>query len=133
AINANGTSSTVNADGASQVGQISADGRWLVWQTAAKNVRLPGGGKNAPVCATSSSTIYLRNMLTGTVQEVSAPASGGGCGSGAQSASAPVIDGSGATVAFQSTMPLAAGDQNGVSDVFVWQQGGAPLRRISTS
>lgn len=126
-LDAAGQPTTTNADGASQMARMSRDGGWLVWQSAAKNVRIEG--KAAPVCTASSSTIYLRNMLTGSVREVSAPAAGGSCGGSGQSASAPAIDAAGNQVVFQSGMPLAPGDSNGASDVFLWRQdGGGPVR-----
>lgn len=122
-VNANGQPGGGLSDGHSSNPVVSADGKWLAFQTTASNY-LAGGQP----CPAASSTVILRNMLTGVSRPVSAPASGGACGSGG--ASKPSMDYSGQNLVFVSSQPLAPGDNNGGSDVFLFNPGSG-LRQLS--
>jgi Tol biopolymer transport system component len=112
---ANGTPSSTNSTGQSENPVVSADGQWLAFQTTSTDLLAAG-----TPCPTSSSQVMLRNMLTGSTRSISAPASGGSCGSGT-AATNPSMDFSGQNIVFVSTQPLAPNDNNGGSDVFLFK------------
>jgi Tol biopolymer transport system component len=101
---------TGSGNGASQNPVISADGRYVAFESTASN--LVANDTNG------ASDVFVRDLQTGTTTLVSVnqagTASGGG---GSQDAS---ITPDGRYVAFDSTAPdLVANDTNGKSDVFV--------------
>lgn len=126
AINANGSNSTTNSDGASSNGALNADGTIVAWETTANNALIG----NAPVCAGASSDIMLRNLVTGVTQRLSQPSSGSTCGSGGSRA--PTIDFAGDTIAFESDLPLQGSDQNTVSDIYLFDTGTGARTHVST-
>jgi Tol biopolymer transport system component len=96
-------------NGASSDPDISADGRYVVFESAASNL-VAGDTNGAP-------DVFVRDLQAGTTTLVSA-ARGGGAGNGASGA--PAISAAGGFVSFASTASnLVAGDGNGVGDVFV--------------
>jgi hypothetical protein len=98
-----------DANGPSSNPDLSADGRFVVFDSAASNL-VAGDTNGAP-------DVFVRDLRTGTTALVSA-ARGGGPGNGASGA--PAISAGGAFVSFASKASnLVAGDSNGVGDVFV--------------
>jgi Tol biopolymer transport system component len=124
----NVTRVSVAADGGDPNGpssnpDISADGRFVVFESAASNL-VAGDANGAP-------DVFVRDLKTGTTTLVSV-ARGGGSGNGASGA--PAISASGAFVTFASTASnLVAGDSNGVGDVFVRDQVLARTERVSVN
>jgi Tol biopolymer transport system component len=95
--------------GASSSAAISADGRYLVFQSTAPN--LVSGDTNA------SSDVFLRDRFVGTTLRLSVD---GACANADGASSGPAISGDGAFVAFQSLATnLVESDVNTVGDVFV--------------
>ncbi|TML06018.1 MAG: hypothetical protein E6G41_08790 [Actinobacteria bacterium] len=110
-----------DANGPSSNPDLSADGRFVVFESAASNL-VAGDTNGAP-------DVFLRDLQTGTTSLVSA-APGGGPGNGASGA--PSISAGGAFVSFASKASnLVAGDTNGVSDVFVRDLVLAKTSRVS--
>jgi Tol biopolymer transport system component len=98
-----------DANGPSSNPDLSADGRFVVFESAASN--LVAGDTNG------ARDVFVRDVQAGTTTLVSA-ARGGGIANGASGA--PAISAGGAFVSFASkASDLAAGDTNGVGDVFV--------------
>lgn len=106
-VNAAGTS---GGNGHSLSSSMSADGRFVAFESAASN--LVGSDVNG------ASDIFLRDLVSGTTTLVSVDASGSNSGNGASSY--PVITPDGRFVAFESAADdLADDDTNGIPDIFV--------------
>ncbi|MCK7593616.1 hypothetical protein [Pseudomarimonas salicorniae] len=118
----NGQTSATPSNGTSSDPVVSADGKWLAFQTSSSNY-LAGGQP----CPAASSTVIMRNMLTGASRAASAPI-GGSCGNGG--ATKPSLDYAGRNVVFVSSQPLGSGDNNSGNDVYLFDAGGQ-LRQIS--
>jgi Tol biopolymer transport system component len=108
-VRASVTPNGFELNAASGESAVSADGRYVAFTSDATNMGL--------VTGQSGREIYLRDMITGTVELVSVSAIGaynyGGCDS-------PVMTPDARYVAFESLSPtLVAGDTNGAWDVFV--------------
>lgn len=102
---------------------ISADGRYIVFDSAASN--LVAGDTNARV------DVFRHDRVTGVTVRVSV-ATGGGQANG-DSVGAKLSD-DGNLVAFRSTaFDLVAGDTNGASDIFVRDLSAGATTRISVS
>jgi Tol biopolymer transport system component len=100
---------TGGGNGNSMLGQASASGRYVVFQSDASNL-VPGDTNGV-------SDIFLRDTYTGTTRLISA-AMNGGFANGASTD--PVMTPDGASVAFISAATnLVAGDTNWIPDVFV--------------
>jgi len=125
-INADGSESTINSNGPSGAAVVSANGKFVAFESQASNLLAA-----TPAPCSGSSDVLLRNLLTGISQRVSTPGQGGQCNGGASTA--PSIDASGSVVAFVSSQPLLAGDNNRSNDVFVWTATDAALSRISVA
>jgi Tol biopolymer transport system component len=98
-----------DANGASSSLDVSADGRFVVFESAASN--LVNGDSDGVA------DVFVRDLQTQKTALVSA-ARGGGPADGASGS--PAISASGAFVSFASKATnLVAGDSNGVGDVFV--------------
>jgi Tol biopolymer transport system component len=108
-------------DGASSNPDISADGRYVVFESAADNL-VPGDTNGLP-------DVFLRDLQTGTTKLVSA----GRNGAPANGASgAPAISAAGGAVSFASKASnLVPGDSNGVGDVFVRSLAAGKTERVS--
>jgi len=126
-VDAVGASTFGNVNGNSGNGVLSADGRWLVYQTTASNALT---ASPAP-CPAGNSQIMLRNMLSGATSRVSPPNSLPSASCGTSGSQNPSMDFSGQTIAWESDQPLTAGDANGLSDVFVWQSSQPTITRAS--
>ena len=99
------------ADAASLGTDMSADGRYVVFDSTATN--LVGGDSNG------FKDVFLHDRQNGDTKRVSA--AGGGSESDRDSAY-PAISTDGAYIVFSSTATnLVAGDSNGFSDVFIYQ------------
>ena len=102
-------SGTGGGNGHSTAGQVSADGRYVVFQSDASDL-VPGDTNGV-------SDIFLRDTFTGITVLISVAANGG-CANGASTD--PVMTPDGTCVAFiSSATNLVAGDTNGIPDVFV--------------
>jgi Tol biopolymer transport system component len=108
-------------NGPSSNPDLSADGRFVVFESAASNL-VAGDTNNAP-------DVFVRDLQTGTTSLVST-APGGSPGNAASEA--PAISAGGAFVTFASKASnLVAGDTNGVGDVFVRDLVLARTERVS--
>jgi Tol biopolymer transport system component len=118
-VASNGT----QGNGASGQAQISGDGRYVVFQSAASN--LVAGDSNG------TTDIFLRDTLAGTTSRLSV-STAGAQGNGA--VEAPDISFDGRTVVYSSTATtLVTGDSNGVSDIFLRDLAAGVTARVSVS
>jgi Tol biopolymer transport system component len=121
------SSSEAQANGASNSGSISADGRYVAFRSAATN--LVAGDNNG------LDDIFVRDVLTGTTVRVSVSSSG----TESNGASlAPAISNkngvNGPYVVFSSTATnLVASDSNGASDIFVRDIAGNATTLVSSN
>lgn len=110
-----------DANGPSSNPDISADGRYVVFESAASNL-VAADTNGAP-------DVFVRDLQAGTTTLVSV-ARDGGPGNGASGA--PAISAGGGFVSFASRASnLVAGDGNGVGDVFVRDLARARTERVS--
>jgi Tol biopolymer transport system component len=117
------TASGGQANRASMQPALSADGRYVAFQSLAGN--LVAGDDNG------AWDIFVRDRQTGTTQRVSV-STGGGQADG--SSFNPAISADGRYVAFQSEAAnLVPGDANGCWDVFVHDRQTGETRRVSLS
>jgi Ca2+-binding RTX toxin-like protein len=116
-----GAQGTAGSSGAS----ISADGRYVAFGSTSANLLASVDGTS------SGASIYVKDLTTGTLQLVSADASGV---SGHMNSKNAVISADGHYVAFVSDSDnLVAGDTNGKSDVFIKNLATGAIQRVSTS
>jgi Tol biopolymer transport system component len=102
---------------------VSADGRYVAFQSKASNL-VPGD-------TSGFKDVFRKDMITGQLELVSVNTTGG-FGNG--DSTRPSISADGRYVAFQSDADdLVASDTNGVSDIFIrdMQPGGAGTIRVS--
>lgn len=103
--------------GGSANASVSADGRWIAFQSSATNL-----------VAGSAGGVHVYRLDRGSgallaLTVVPAGSSGGG--------ERPQMSDDGGTIVFQSAATgLVPGDTNGVRDVFLWREG-QPLQRVS--
>ncbi|TMQ06566.1 MAG: tandem-95 repeat protein [Deltaproteobacteria bacterium] len=110
------------ANGSSVHPQISANGRYIVFDSAASNL-VTGDGNAA-------SDVFRHDRVTGETIRISVPFTGPGVGGGTM----PTISDDGNLVAFSSTaFDLVPNDANGASDVFVRDVTAGTTTRISGS
>ncbi len=126
-IGSNGGELAANSDGAATQPSVSADGVWVAYQTTAKNQL----ANAPPVCPSSGTNLMLRNMLTGALRQVSTPPSAAACGPAGASSAGGSLDLSGLRVAFESDLPLVAGDTDARRDVYVFDVAQGTLQRVS--
>lgn len=123
---ATGTTTRVSVDaaggdaaGRSSTPSISADGRYVAFQSDAPD--LVGGDGNG------QDDVFVRDLVAGTTVRVSVDAAGGEANG---SSTAPAVGGD--RVAFTSwASDLVPGDGNGLADVFVRDLGDAVTTRVS--
>jgi flagellin-like hook-associated protein FlgL len=119
-VRATTTSSGVEADTGGGAGAISADGRYIVFNSSATN--LPG--------ANGSIQIYRKDLQTGELLLISSNGSGQG-GNGASTA--PVLSANGRYVVFESAASdLVSGDSGSTSDIFMKDLVTGLIQRVST-
>src|SRR5258708_39759948 len=105
------TNASVSASGDSSLPFVSADGRWVVFVSAAKNLAT----NDAP---SPFLNVYARDLQTGETILVSRNRIGTGGGNG--SSSSPSMSADGRWIVFESrASDLVAEDTNGVSDIFL--------------
>jgi hypothetical protein len=117
------TPAGATGDGASADVAISADGRFVTFESLASD--LVASDENGV------QDVFVRDTVLGTTARASVSATG----AEAQAASSqPAISGDGRFVAFQSgDHSLVPGDTNGVDDVFVWDRTTGTTTRIDVS
>src|SRR4051812_29683243 len=122
-VRASLTPTGAEIQGYSALPVVSADGRWVAFDSYADDV-VPGDGNGAD-------DVFLRDMHTGEVRRVSRPpdgSDGGGGGSGA------AISADGRYVAFVSAaQDLAPDSTNSFTDILVYDRVEGTLRRVSTN
>ena len=98
-------------NGLSDVPEISADGRYVAFESAARNL--------VPHDTNSANDVFVRDLTAGTTRRVSVSSSGvqGNDDSGVYGS--PTLSADGGTVVFESAASnLVPGDTNGALDVF---------------
>lgn len=107
------------ANGHSYYPSLSADGRWVAFQSEATNL--------VPDDRNGRSDIFVRDRVAGTTERL--------CGvEGNGSSSHPSISADGALVAFSSAASnLVPGDTNGRLDIFVCDRLAGTIERVSVS
>jgi len=110
------------ADGPSNNGMISANGRYVVFESAAMNLVDDDGS--------STFDVFVRDLKLGTVERLSVSESGAGGDNGSSRAR---ITANGRFVVFESDAAnlLADADRNGDTDVFLADRKLDTLRRVS--
>lgn len=107
------------ADGYSYAPSVSADGRYVAFESGANNLSAPNN---------FLFDVFVRDTLAGTTTQVSLNNVGNG---GVLSSVQPAISGDGRYVAFASQQPFVAGDNNTSHDVFLRDTQTATTSRIS--
>jgi len=107
----------------SQKAAISADGRYVAFESTATN--LVAGDTN------NVADVFVHDRLTGITERVSLVDGTGAQATGASQA--PAISADGTLVAFHSLAALVAGDTNGNWDVFVRDRVHGTTERVSVS
>ncbi|MBI3843630.1 MAG: hypothetical protein HY292_03225 [Planctomycetes bacterium] len=117
------SSTGVGGNAASTVSSVSADGRYVLFQSVASNL--------VPTLYNGLTNIFVRDRLDGTTTQVSVAPNGDG-GDAASYASSMTADGR--YVAFVSNSGnLVPNDTNGTSDVFVRDRLSGITERVSVS
>jgi Tol biopolymer transport system component len=117
------SSSEAQANDSSFIGDISADGRYVVFGSFASNL-VAGDTNGQP-------DVFIRDRQLGTTTRVSLRNGGGQANGGSGQAS---IDADGGVVAFSSDASnLVAGDTNGIEDVFVRNLVAGTTQRVNVS
>ncbi|MEP7300749.1 MAG: hypothetical protein ABI699_04415, partial [Caldimonas sp.] len=110
------------ANGRSQPGAVSDDGRYALFESTASN--LVAGGTNG------QSDVFLRDLATGSVRRVTTDAGGAQANGFSGNAS---LSADGRYVAFESRASnLVAGDDAGLGDIFVKDLQTGAVQRVST-
>ena len=115
------------ADGESGNAVVSADGRYVVFETKALNTVV---GAPAPC---PNAQIMLRDMLIGFTQRLSPPASIAPANCGTTGSTAPSIDWPALNVTFSSDSAIKPGTVPGIKSTFGGTVGGALFERLSES
>jgi len=123
---ASGGPDPVEADAAAEAPMVSADGRFVAFDSAATNLLGPGGDTNGV------NDVFVRDRQTGTTERVSLGSDGQVGGASAE----PSISADGRFVAFTSAATDLIGtggddDTNGFADVFVRDRQMGTTERVS--
>ncbi|CAA6603808.1 hypothetical protein MTBLM1_140018 [Rhodospirillaceae bacterium LM-1] len=114
-------SSGIEANGGSSSPAISANGRYIVFESQASD--LMAGDTNG------ASDIFVKDMTTGEITRVSVDSSGNEANGGSSS---PAISSDGRYVVFASTATnLVSGDTNASSDIFIHDMTTGATTRVS--
>jgi alpha-tubulin suppressor-like RCC1 family protein/Tol biopolymer transport system component len=116
-----------NSDGASRNATLSEDGRWVAWESAAKNLL---AGAPSP-CPASQREVFLRNVQTGQTQRVSPPPGTPPSRCGVLGSGKPSLDGSGNRLVFESDIAASSDDRNGVEDIYLVDLAQTQTARLS--
>lgn len=114
-VDAAGADAAADADGASRNAVVSADGRWVAFESQAKNVLAAAPSP----CPGSSTDILLRDMISGAMQRMSPPPATAPAACGTAGSSQPSLDYAGLRLAFQTDQPLESDDGNLQPDIYV--------------
>lgn len=117
-----------DSDGDSRNPTISEDGRFVAWETTAKNLA-PGSSP----CAGQSTQIILRDLLTNSSQRLAVPSSAANCGAVGAGARKPHMDWPGRKLVIESDQPLTPDDSNGLPDVYLVDVNQNQVTRISAT
>jgi hypothetical protein len=118
-----GASATVAGNGASAHPAISRDGRYVSFASGADD--LITGDNNG------KQDIFRWDRTNGTIIRVSEDGLGGGTNDNSYD---PVISGDGSRIAYSSNASdIDAADDNGVSDIYLWDSGTGVSERVSVS
>jgi Tol biopolymer transport system component len=113
----------VRANSFSQHGDMSADGRWVAFQSSSTN--LAGAGTSGAM------GMFVKDMLTGSIARADVGRDGT---IGAGSSTSPRISADGRYVAFASAKTnLVAGDTNRVTDIFWYDTATKSMSMVSSS
>lgn len=116
-----GTGGVLAADGSSENPDISGNGRWVVFESNTSNWATGG--------STSSTDIFLKDRATGTLTRVSTSLTGQDGNADSEDAQ---ISNDGRYVVFESAASnLTANDNNGRTDVFVWDRSNGSITNLS--
>ena len=115
------------ADKSSRSPSISADGRWVSFDTRATNL--------GPVDADGKFDIYVKDLQTGAVTRASVPSDGSNPKNGTKGSNDSSISGDGRFVAFWSDATALDGpsDTDGFADVYVHDNVTGVTKRVSIS
>src|SRR5947199_353237 len=116
------------ANNVSSYPALSADGRFVAFQSDATNLVV--GDTNG------KTDVFVHDRQTGTTERVSVASGGGTQGTGNSGGffAFPALSGDGRLVAFQSDATnLVAGDTNGATDVFVHDRQTGTTERVSVA
>src|SRR5207253_2559250 len=118
-----------NKQKAAVLPSVSADGRWVVFESAADNLVGDDFNGSADIFLSQAGGASGPTSMT----RVSVPAAGGeASGFAAAPTAPPALSGDGNIVAFESdSSNLVAGDTNGVTDVFVRDRAANHTERVS--
>lgn len=116
-----------NADGESGNAVVSADGRYVVFETKALNTVV---GAPAPC---PNAQVMLRDMLIGFTQRLSPPASIAPANCGTTGSTAPSIDWPALNITFTSDSAIKPGTLPGIKSTFGGSVGSAAFERLSES
>jgi Tol biopolymer transport system component len=113
------TNSSGQVNRASEGPAISADGRYVVFQSLGTNV--VSGDPNP------NGNVFIRDRVAGTTQRVGPPSGSSG------GAHYPAISADGRFVAFYTMGALVPADTNGYTDIYLWTRATGALERVSVS
>lgn len=114
-------SSGAQANGESHRAEISADGRWVAFESDATNL-VPGD-------TNSLRDVFLHDLSSGATERVSIDVAGTGTNGASGWAT---LSADGRFVAYASAATnIAAGDTNGLDDVFLWDRQNRATVRVS--
>ena len=113
-------------DGVATAAEISADGRWVLFESVASDL-VAGSDTNL------AADIFLRDLEAKSTVRLSSRADGDGAGNAG--ASGAVLSSDGSTVVWRSlaTDLVTPTNPGNVTDLFVWSKAGGPLRQIVVS
>ena len=119
------------ANGGASNPSVSADGRWVVFESAADNLASDDFNGSTDIFLAQAGGASGPSSLS----RVSVPAAGGeASGFAAAPTAPPAVSGDGNIIAFESdSSNLVAGDTNGVTDVFVRDRGAGHTERVSVA